>query len=383
MALKVHRVVVVGCPRCVLTNGDESQGVGKSCLCNRFVRPDSFTTEHSSRLSPEEWTDNPVYNGDHFLYWGAATRRLPDGTRARFQVVEQTEFSNIMDVMAQFPADFSYSKRATATLLTSRGKIAYKLHSEEEYAIPTSVKNTVPARATQIFPNYEFGEGKGVTAFMCVFDPTLKGEDISRQVDFLTRFLRELVKTKRKVVLVCTKCDQVDIGKIQLGANLAATVCKKPIPFIQTSAVENINVLEAFHVTVGSSKVKRTSFYSKNGRNLPGNLICSYHDALQLRVKDKDYAVGEFTKAIGDKVHSFGNEWSILLPMLRCDPTVENALKVIGEEEGKKIYCQRIMQLKVEELRKTYGRRQRMNQEQSRNFQSELLEAITNHPDLG
>lgn len=189
MALKVHRVVVVGCPRCVLT-GDpgKREGIGKSCFCNRFVRPDTFSLHHDSVFSEREWRDNSVYNEDHFIYWGAATKRLPDGTRARFQVVEQTEFYNINKENVSFPAEENYISRACSTHFISRGKVAYKLHNEDEYTIPSSLKHkgSVPSRATQLFPNNEFSEGKGVTGFICLFDPTLQGEDIKLQVEFLS-----------------------------------------------------------------------------------------------------------------------------------------------------------------------------------------------------
>ena len=35
-----------------------------------------------------------VVNNDHFLYWGEAIKTLPDGIECKFQVVEQTEFTD-------------------------------------------------------------------------------------------------------------------------------------------------------------------------------------------------------------------------------------------------------------------------------------------------
>lgn len=67
-------------------------GVGKSSLCNRFVRPaeDDFYGEHPSHLSAADF-NGQVVNNDHFLYWGTAAR-LDERTEYHFNVIEQTEF---------------------------------------------------------------------------------------------------------------------------------------------------------------------------------------------------------------------------------------------------------------------------------------------------
>lgn len=50
-------------------------GSGKSCLCNRFVRPgeDDYYTDHISVLSQTDFGGR-VVNNDHFLYWGHVTK---------------------------------------------------------------------------------------------------------------------------------------------------------------------------------------------------------------------------------------------------------------------------------------------------------------------
>ena len=56
-------------------------------------RTTSCCMQHPSR--EETWRGDATYNGDHFLYWGAATKRHADGSKTRFQVVEQTEFLDV------------------------------------------------------------------------------------------------------------------------------------------------------------------------------------------------------------------------------------------------------------------------------------------------
>lgn len=68
-------------------------GIGKSCLCNRFVRPsaDEFHLDHTSVLSTSDFGGR-VVNNDHFLYWGEVSRSLEDCVECKMHVVEQTEF---------------------------------------------------------------------------------------------------------------------------------------------------------------------------------------------------------------------------------------------------------------------------------------------------
>ena len=387
MALKVHRVVVVSCPRCVLTGDPEKLGVGKSCFCNRFVRPDSLKLHcHTSRISEQLWRDNTTYNGDHFLYWGAATKRHADGSKTRFQVVEQTEFFDIdadREIVSHRIDGGDYVQRASATHFISRGKIAYKVHEEEAYAIPSSLKsNPMRARAVQLFPNNEFSEGKGVSGFICLFDPTLEGENIKIQFDFLTKLINKLLKTKRKIVVACTKCDEVNEARIQFGANLIAAIpSKKPIPFIQTSAKEGINIEEPFHYIVGQYHKK-----TKGGRNSPVvRLGLTYSETMESRGKDVAFAVTTFKRLIREKVHLFTAEWDSTWPYLQLDSNCSKAVEVIGLSEARKIFCQRLMELKVAEVKessKQKKQREKKKEEQSRSDQNEILEAFSTHPDL-
>lgn len=67
-------------------SGLTGQGAGKSCLCNRFVRPkmDDFRDNHPSVLNHSDFGSN-VINNIHFLYWGEKVVGLEDGQDVRFQ----------------------------------------------------------------------------------------------------------------------------------------------------------------------------------------------------------------------------------------------------------------------------------------------------------
>ena len=54
-----------------------TSGVGKSCLCNRFVREDAddYYPDHTSVLSQSDFGGR-VVNNDHFLYWGEVSKQV-------------------------------------------------------------------------------------------------------------------------------------------------------------------------------------------------------------------------------------------------------------------------------------------------------------------
>lgn len=123
--IRVLNVSVVG-----LSGTEKDKGVtgiGKSCLCNRFLRPlaDDYYTDHISVLSQSDFGGR-VVNNDHFLYWGVVTKIADEGVDYRFKVIEQTEF--IDDSSFQpFKSGKTepYYKRCAITKLQSAEKLAY------------------------------------------------------------------------------------------------------------------------------------------------------------------------------------------------------------------------------------------------------------------
>ena len=72
---RTYNVSVVG------LSGSESErgsvGVGKSCFCNRFVRPhaDDFFMRHLYALSHSDFSSR-IVNHEHWLYWGRVSKLL-------------------------------------------------------------------------------------------------------------------------------------------------------------------------------------------------------------------------------------------------------------------------------------------------------------------
>ena len=102
-------------------------GIGKSCLCNRFIRPhaNDYSTEHISVISQSDFGGR-VINNDHFLYWGQVTKTSDEGLDFTFEVVEQTEFIDDSSFLPfKIGKTDSYLKRCANTKLQSAEKLMY------------------------------------------------------------------------------------------------------------------------------------------------------------------------------------------------------------------------------------------------------------------
>lgn len=420
MAIRVYKIAVVGCPRAIISPGGVLDGIGKSCLCNRFVRSEAYSEEHQqdcSEVSQDEWTKNPVLNGDHFIYWGAANKHLPDKTRVRFQVVEQTEFykshaatpssdeeeeeyihyrkrrssreekdtsaseQDIDGRLTPHSAQEDYISRASAVHFRSKqaGKMAYRLKATE-----TAVRMTSgPVRsATQLFPNEDFSAKKsmGIYGFICVFDPTLEGEYMQRQLNYLSQLLPALVKTKRKVVIACVKCDAVEDHAIRFGSKLSSYALKKTIPFFEVSARDSVNINDVFFSLISTPKK------SKNGhRNSTG--YTSYREIIDSRKGDVNRAKDAFRKFLQLTVTDFSSTWNDTLPLLKIDRSYQSIKQIAGSEADEillKLFQLRLIEIKLLEASKQYGNSlaKKADKEQSKQYQVYLKEAFTSHPDL-
>jgi len=161
-------------------------GVGKSCLCNRFVREeaDSYFPDHTSVLSQSDFSGR-IVNNDHFLYWGEVIKQDEVG-QIKFHVIEQTEF---IDDQSYRPhrssSNQNYFKRCCQTKVSSAEKLMYictdQLGLESEFDI-------------KVIP-----DGKlHIDGFIVCFDVSIKSPRvIEDQVTFLQGCLNFLVKTKK------------------------------------------------------------------------------------------------------------------------------------------------------------------------------------------
>lgn len=233
---------VVGLSRSQGESFTERQGIGKSCLCCRFVHPDfeDYTDQHQSLLALHEFT-NPVINNVHFLYWGTMDRDLPTKYTektlpVKFHIIEQTVFyqdetsqpfsnSTTPDSVDQ------YTKRITGSI-ECPGKLSYT--SRNDIEIQCGQKQQYPARLSRL-----------PRGFMVVIDVSLKGDDFTKQLSRVELILEHLMKQKQKYIIVATKRDECNMESLEQAQKLKR---KYRTLLIETSASKNINVGDAFRL---------------------------------------------------------------------------------------------------------------------------------------
>ncbi|CAI4228382.1 unnamed protein product [Auanema sp. JU1783] len=248
-----------------------TEGVGKSALCNRFIRScyDDFIIDHSSVLSQTDFGGSPVINNDHWLYWGERYVDNDDGaSKVNVRIIEQTEFldDETFDTLAGSSTAEPYNKRAVRTKLESRDKLMYI--RKEQLGLETE------------FPQNILPEGKcTVDCFIYVFDSSKNDRSFDNQVNASHILLTQALKTKKPVVIAVTKCDIYDEDCKRALQNL---LTKKELrgahlPIVETSAFTNVNVDELFSFAVSNvfkakARLKLQSYYETEKINRRLNL---------------------------------------------------------------------------------------------------------------
>ncbi|XP_075915994.1 rho GTPase-activating protein 5-like [Petromyzon marinus] len=235
---RTYNISVVGLSGTEKEKG--SCGIGKSCLSSRFSRPradDYHHTEHTSILSQVDFGGR-VVNNDHYLYWGGATRTADGGREYAFNVVEQTEFVDDATFQPHRSSDSRhYVKHAAATRLASAEKLMYIC--------------TDQLGVEQDFEQYPMPDGKlHIDGFLACFDVSVSAQrTLQDQLRFLEELVSQLVKLKKPILLVATKCDVLDEQHLK-ELRAFASEKKVRLPIVETSASDNVNVSAAF-LTLG------------------------------------------------------------------------------------------------------------------------------------
>uniref|UniRef100_A0A8C4RA44 Rho GTPase activating protein 5 n=1 Tax=Eptatretus burgeri TaxID=7764 RepID=A0A8C4RA44_EPTBU len=282
---RIVNVTVVGLSGTEREKG--AAGVGKSCLCNRFVRPraDDFYETHTSLISQSDFGGR-VVNNDQFLYWGEV-RRVDESGSFTFRIVEQTEFVDDATFQPHRSTNPQpYVKRAATAKLCSAEKLMYIC--------------TDQLGVEQDFEQLQMPDGKlTVDGFILCCDVSLvANRPLADQLDFVGSLCRQLAKTKRPFVVAATKCDiMVEQFLRELHSYLARA--KVSAPVVETSAHENVNVDSAFLVL--AQLVERT----RGGRPRPP----CFSEAARLRREAVEAATERYARLLARLVSDFRADW--------------------------------------------------------------------------
>lgn len=348
---KIFTICVVG------LSGSEQfklgSGVGKSCLCNRFVQPyeDLYRTDHISTLSAVDFGGR-VINNDHWLYWGERTLALghdPTTTTINsaqysngsssseatltIRIVEQTEF--VDDISFQtFKSDSGiplepYTKRCSSLKLVSADKLMYickdQLGLESEFE-----KKPLP-------------DGKlTIDGFLCLID--VSRSLLENQSAFVTSVLQNLSKTKKPILLVTTKNDELDEkAQKQLEKMLSKKECKGlSSNIVETSANLDVNVELAF--------ILLSHLIDKNF--VPKPKTRSFKESLKLRQKIVNECTTNFMEMLNREVRESRASWPQVRDRLSNDPDFQNFIDFLGTPIAKVTFEQYIDDLRMKKSEK-------------------------------
>ena len=183
-------------------------GIGKSCLCYRFMHPgyDDYISDHPSLLALHEF-ESPAINNVHSLYWGSTVRSYPNkGTakdvKIQYHVIEQTVF--YQDVTSQpftivtKPDSLEHYTRRVMGPIESPGKVSY--HSRDGISLPGDYERF----------DYPSGMSKLARGFVFVIDVSQKGAAFEKQIARAEVMLGHFQRHKKKFIIVATKREMAD-----------------------------------------------------------------------------------------------------------------------------------------------------------------------------
>ncbi|XP_064602991.1 rho GTPase-activating protein 35-like isoform X2 [Liolophura sinensis] len=308
-------------------------GVGKSCLCNRFMHPlaDDYHTDHISVLSQSDFGGR-VINNDHFLYWGETTK-TDEGSDFTFHVVEQTEFVDDVSFQPFRTGRIeAYTKRCATTKVQSAEKLMYIC--KEQLGIETD-----STYEQKLMP-----EGRlNVDGFLCVFDVSVvQQRPLERQVEFITNMMANVIKTKKPIVMVTTKNDDADERYCKEVEKLCGRKeFRGNVPLVETSAHNNVNVELAFMTL--AHLIDKTKTRTKN---------VPYADAARARKEILDVAVEAYRNLLRSHVIEAKSVWATWRKKFETKPDYIHYVELFGTDKARKLFRQHCNALREDQVRK-------------------------------
>ncbi|CAH1718321.1 unnamed protein product [Chironomus riparius] len=322
--MKQINVAVVGLSGVEKDKGNS--GVGKSCLCNRFVRPltDDYNIDHISVLSQSDFSGR-VVNNDHFLYWGEVRKTSEEGVDYTFQVIEQTEFVDDATFQPFKVGKMEpYFKRCAAIRVNSAEKLMYicksQLGIEHEYE-------------QIVLPDGRFL----IDGYVVVFDvSSVPNRPVEKQADFIINIINNLLKNKKPIVLVTTKNDDANESYIREAEKIIQRKeYKGQVTLVETSAHEAINVDLGFIIL--AQMVDKAKNRSK---------IVSYMDAARHRKELLDASTEYVTRLIRQQITDHRAIWTTSSKKLAQHKEWQEFIELFGNDAGLRIFRRHLKKLR-------------------------------------
>ena len=325
---KTFNIAVIGLSGTEKDKG--CHGSGKSCLCNRFVRPfaDDYYTDHISVLSQSDFNGR-IVNNDHWLYWGEVSKITEDGVELHFSIIEHTEFIDDACLQPFKTAKTEpYFKRCSSTRLSSGDKLMYicknQLGIEKEFE-------------ERVLPEGRFL----VDGFVCVFDVSqVQGRSFERSIEQTILILNNLIKTKKPIVLATTKNDEAcDLFIREAEKLVNRKDYRGSIPLIETSAHENVNVDLAFVLCA-----------QLHDRSKGRAKIIPYYEAVRYRKEALDYASDSYQALLRLNINDYHVVWHSVCKSLAIYPEFLTYCDLFGQDAAHLMFKRHVKRLRDETI---------------------------------
>ena len=333
-------------------------GVGKSCLCSRFVLSsvDDYdaTKEYHLSTVPQKFFTGREQNGQHFLYHGSVVKRpWPSRQLAVFHVVEHTTVVDDAS-FTPHPGHEHYAVRSTSAALSPSGKVAYLGRR--------FIGQQLDKR--ERFPPMFDGERHCVGGYVLVLDPTRDEGELNAQLDLLRSALDRinLQRNPFRLALAITKCDVVSAEEV-CSVRQKATDRLGDISCFEVSARSGVGVDGPFHFVYNAITFGAAA--------LPTVLV-PYATSAIARASAERLAEDRLRKTLGEHVTKFETSFSEMTHLLVSHGQGEALAAVLslkGRSRCKELFRERLIEVKVDALQKA--------------LKQELNTALLSHPDIG
>ncbi|KAL5516856.1 hypothetical protein EMCRGX_G002286 [Ephydatia muelleri] len=311
MASSNHTVVVsvLGLSRLDGENFSSHQGIGKSCLCYRFMYPgyDDYQQDHrshSSLLALHEF-ESDVIHKDHFLYWGSTTRTYDakgSSEKVQFEVLEYPVFYE--DITDQ------------------------PFHSKKSIGSLDGYMRMVLARTLD-------SPGKHRRGYVVVIDVSDNGPTFESRLRLTEKMVAHLASRKQKFICAATKTDESLATSLEKLSELAR---RNKFTLIEVSAKTNVNVTEMFEIV--AAKVL--------GKTVQGlqTHVPPYSDAAQKTLSIRNSARQAFRTYLQKRV----TVASELLTAIERTEEYKACAHLHGKFETDKMFAQHVLTLRNDEV---------------------------------
>ena len=327
-------VSVVGYCAHVEVFRSSTNGVGKSCLCCRFIHPgvDDYVPDHPSLLALHEFESGVVCT-DSFLYWGPKELEFPNalkgkGAKVKFEVLEHTLFyqdetSHVFKRYKSLANPENYAKQLLKPPHSSR-KISY--YSRDTIGFPERYK-CLP---------YPTNVDRIPRGFIVVVDVSWYGQKFEEQLTAIESIIYKI--RNATLVIAATKRDQCSSESLR---RLTEWANKHRITVVETSSKENINIESVFRVI--ASKVLKKAKISEECVDYSSATGMLLHYTTNVKKQFKSY----LNKQVGTSN----------VPLVKIEKAAEylKAVDVLGKFGADEIFARYLLEVRDREVRQYVG----------------------------